>query len=78
MPILILHNSGYLRSIFITNLGKGYLLQKNKLSTDCNYYSLPTRYGEYKYFKDGDKSQKAEKCSYWSRDASLVVNKELE
>jgi hypothetical protein len=35
-------------------------------------------YGEYKLFKDGDKSQKPKKCSYWSRDASLVVKEELE
>jgi hypothetical protein len=58
--------------------GKRIFIAENKLSMDCNYYSVPTHYGEYKYFKDGDKSQKAEKCSYWSRDASLVVNKELE
>jgi hypothetical protein len=39
---------------------------------------VPTRYGEYRYFKDGDKSKKPEKCSYWSCDASQVVEKELE
>ncbi len=35
-------------------------------------------FGEYKYYKDGDKTQKPEKCNYWSRDAALVVSKELE
>jgi hypothetical protein len=58
--------------------GKRIFIAENKLSTDCNYYSVPTCYGEYKYFKDGDKSQKAEKCSYWSHNFSLVVKKELE
>jgi len=45
---------------------------------EANFYSVPTFYGEYKHYKDGDKSQKAEKCAYWSRDASLVLKKELE
>ncbi len=35
-------------------------------------------YEEYKYYKDGDKTQKPEKCNYWSRDAALEVSKELE
>jgi hypothetical protein len=39
---------------------------------------MPMRYRECNYFKNGDNSQKPEKCSYWSRDTSLVVEKELE
>ncbi len=58
--------------------GKRLFIADRKLSYDCNYYSVPTRYGEYKYVKDGDTSQKPDKCSFWSRDASLVVQKELE
>jgi hypothetical protein len=58
--------------------GKVIFIAENKRSADCNYCSVPMHYREYKYFKDGDKSKKAEKCSYWSRDASLVVKKELE
>jgi hypothetical protein len=32
-------------------------------------------YGEYKYYKDVDMSQKPEKCNYWCRDSALVVSK---
>ncbi len=53
-------------------------MKQLKISLECDYYSVPTRYGEYKHYKDGDKSQKPEKCSFWSRDASQVVKKELE
>jgi len=34
-------------------------------------------YGEYKHYKKKDRSQKLERCSYWYRDASIVVSKEL-
>jgi hypothetical protein len=64
----------YLRYQF----GKRFFIAENKISLECDYYSVPTRYGEYKHYKDGNKSQKPEKCSFWSRDASQVVKKELE
>jgi hypothetical protein len=58
--------------------GKRIFITGNKMSSESDYYSVLMRYGEYKHYKDGDKSQKPEKCSFWSRDASLVVKKELE
>ena len=58
--------------------GKRIFIPENHISVEANFYSVPTFYGEYKHYKDGDKSQKAEKCAYWSRDASLVLKKELE
>ncbi len=45
---------------------------------ESNYYPVPTLYGEHNHYKDGDRSQKPEKCSFWSPNASLVVKKELE
>jgi hypothetical protein len=30
------------------------------------------------YYKDGNKSQKPEKCNYWCTDAALVDSKQLE
>jgi hypothetical protein len=56
--------------------GKRLFIAEEKNQEDFKYY--PTSYGSFNYYKDGDMSQKAEKCSYWSRDASLVVSKELE
>ncbi len=57
---------------------KRIFIAENKISSVCNYYSVPTRNGEYKHYKDGDKSQKPDKCSFWSCDASTVVKKVLE
>ncbi len=34
--------------------------------------------GEFKYYKNGNRSQKPEKCNYGCRDAASVVSKELE
>ncbi len=34
--------------------------------------------GEYKHYKDGGKSQKSKKCSFWSHIVSILVKKELE
>jgi hypothetical protein len=58
--------------------GKRIFIAGNKMSSESDYYSVPTRYRKYKHYKDGDKSQKPEKCSFWSRDASLVVKKKIE
>ena len=58
--------------------GKRIFIAGNKMSSESDYYSVPTRYRKHKHYKDGDKSQKPEKCSFWSRDASLVVKKILE
>jgi hypothetical protein len=45
---------------------------------DYSIYYVPTFYGEYKYYKDGNQSQKPEKCTYWSQNAALVFKTELE
>jgi hypothetical protein len=60
------------------HFGKRLFMAEKKIQEDVKYYQVPTTFGSFKYYKDGGKSQKAEKCSYWSRDASLVVSKELE
>jgi hypothetical protein len=58
--------------------GKRIFLAENAIATDYMFYSVPPFYGEYKHYKDGDKSQKPEKCTYWSRNALLVVKADLE
>jgi len=58
--------------------GKRIFLAEKGIAGDYSVYSVPTFYGEYKYYKDGDRSQKPEKCMYWSRNAAVVVKTELE
>jgi hypothetical protein len=60
------------------HFGKRLFIPEQQISKDCENYYVPTSYGEYKYYKKGDRSQKPERCSYWCRDASIVVAKELE
>jgi hypothetical protein len=60
------------------HFGKRVFIPEKKLSFDSEYYKVPIFFGEYKYYKDNDTSQKAEKCNYWCRDCTLVVSKELE
>jgi predicted nuclease of restriction endonuclease-like RecB superfamily len=60
------------------HFGKRVFIPEKKLSFDSEYYKVPIFFGEYKYYKDNDTSQKAEKCNYWCRDSTLVVSKELE
>jgi len=58
--------------------GKRIFLAEKAIANDYSIYSVPTSYGEYRYYKDGDRSQKPEKCTYWSRNAAVVVKTELE
>jgi hypothetical protein len=58
--------------------GKRIFLAEKYIASDYSLYSVPTFYGEYKYYKDGDQSLKPETCAYWSRNAALVVKAELE
>jgi hypothetical protein len=60
------------------HFGRRVFIPKKKLSCDSEYYHAPISFGEYKYYKDNDTSQKPEKCNYWCRDSALVVSKELE
>ena len=67
-----------LKRHFRHHFGKRVFIPENKILGDSKYYQVLMYFGEYKYYKDGDKTQKPEKCNYWSRDAALVVSKELE
>jgi hypothetical protein len=60
------------------HFGRRVFIPEKNLSGDSEYYHVPISYGEYKYYKDDDMSQKPEKCNYWCRDSALVVSKELE
>jgi hypothetical protein len=60
------------------HFGKHDFVPEQKICRDCETYYVPAVHGEFKYYKKGDWSQKPERCSYWCRDASIVVSKELE
>jgi hypothetical protein len=60
------------------HFGKRLFIPEKKNLHDEKYYQVPMSFGEYKYYKDDNRSQKPEKCPYWYRDAALVVTKELE
>lgn len=60
------------------HFGKRLFIPEKKILHDEKYYQVPMSFGEYKYYKDDNRSQKPEKCPYWYRDAALVVTKELE
>jgi hypothetical protein len=59
------------------HFGKHVFIPDQDISNDTDHYNAHTTYGEYKYYKKGDQTQKAERCSYWYRDASIVVSNEL-
>jgi hypothetical protein len=59
------------------HFGKRLFIPEKIFSADLQRYYVPTAYGDYKFYKDGDHTQKPEKCPYWTRDASLVVLNEL-
>ena len=59
------------------HLGKRLFIPETRFSSDHEHYFVPTYYNEYKYYKNGDKSQKPERCHYWCRDPSIVVGKEF-
>ncbi len=52
-------------------------ISETTFSEDNEHYYLPTDYCEDKHNKQGNKTQKPERCSYWCCDPSLVVSKEL-
>jgi len=43
---------------------------------DSEHYSVPTFYGEHKYYKNDGQTQKPERCSYWCQDPSILVANE--
>jgi hypothetical protein len=55
--------------------GEKIFIAEHYIVLECSYNSVPMFYGEYKHYKDGDRSQKPEKCSFWSHDMSIVVKK---
>jgi hypothetical protein len=57
------------------HFGKRLFIPEECISKDGEHHSVPTTYGEYKYYKKADRSQKPERCSYWCRDASIVISK---
>ena len=59
------------------HFGKRLFIPETKFEEDNDHYAVQTCYGEYKYYKNGVKEQKPERCSYWYRDPSLVVANEL-
>ena len=59
------------------HFGKRLFIPEKVFSSDLERFNVPTAYGEYKFYKDGDHTQKPERCPYWTRDASLVVLNEL-
>jgi len=59
------------------HFGKRVFIPDSTLSSDHEQYYVPTYYNEYKYYKNGDKTQKPEQCQYWCQDPSLVVTKEI-
>jgi len=75
MRIFILHKKSF--TAFTILLWQTDFLEK-KITTDYSIYSVPTFYGEYKCYKDGNQFQKPEKCTYWTQNAALVFKTELE
>jgi hypothetical protein len=59
------------------HFGKRMFLPQMILRADRDLYEVETHYGSYKHYKNGDQTQKPEKCPYWHRDASVVVKNEL-
>ncbi len=59
------------------HFGKRLFIPETTFNTDHEQRYVPTYYNEQKYYKNGDKTQKPERCHYWCRDPSLVVAKEL-
>jgi hypothetical protein len=62
-----------IRSHLKYHFGKHMFLPQMILRADWDLYEVETLYGSYKHYKNGDQTQKPEKCPYWHRDASVVV-----
>jgi hypothetical protein len=59
------------------HFGKRVFIPDNTLHRDHEQYYVPTYYNKYKYYKNGDKTQKPERCQYWCRDPSIVLTNEI-
>jgi hypothetical protein len=59
------------------HFGKRLFIPDSTFSSDHEHYYIPTYYNEYRYYKNGDKTQQPERCHYWCRDPSLVVANEI-
>jgi hypothetical protein len=59
------------------HFGKRIFLPTKVFRDDRMQYNVETFYDCYKYYKNGDKMQKPEKCPFWTRDSSEIVCKEL-
>jgi len=59
------------------HFGKRIFLPTKVFKDDRLHYSVETFYGCYKYYQNGDKMQKPEKCPFWTHDSSEVVCNEL-
>ena len=62
-----------IRSHLKYHFGKHMFLPQMILRADRDLYEVETLYRSYKHYKNGDQTQKPEKCPYWHRDASVVV-----
>ncbi len=59
------------------HFGSRLFIPQKIFKEDREYCNVPTNYNCFKYYKDGDKQQKPEKCPYWTHDPSAVASKEL-
>lgn len=59
------------------HFGSRLFIPQKIFKENREYYNVPTNYNCFKYYKDGDKLQKPEKCPYWTCDPSAVVSKEV-
>jgi hypothetical protein len=59
------------------HFGKRMFLPQMIIRADRDLYEVETQYGSYKHYKNGDQTQKPEKCPHWHRDASVVVKNKL-
>ncbi len=59
------------------HFGKRLFIPEQMFTNDLERYHIPTFYGDYKFYKNDDLTQKPKKCPYWYRDASVVVINEL-
>jgi hypothetical protein len=59
------------------HFGKRLFIPESTLNVDHQHDYIPTYCNEYKYYKNGDKMQKPERCHYWCHDPSLVVANEF-
>ncbi len=59
------------------HFGKQIFILETMFSEDSDHYSVLMFYNEYKCYKNVDETHKPQRCSYWRRDPSNVVLKEL-